>query len=930
MTRRLALRAHHGPSSLKRRQATVIRMKLRMVDTFSSPLLESISPSLVPELKAYLERHRQGLMRMLETRDQCGLPLTRRHAKVMDGVLTALYPAAFASMKQQRRWTPVLLGAVGGYGRGVLGLRSDLDVRLLTTSGSVERIQPIAEALLYPLWDAGVSIGHQVVTIQDALDTARHDLPSATSLLDLRPIAGEPSAAKELFDRAFTAFFHDCEFPNFLARLDSEVCERHKRFGGSVYLLEPDVKNGPGGLRDLDMAMWAARARWRVSEWSELVRLGILLPRECGDICAASDFLWGLRNHLHHHAGRRSDRLTFDEQELIARAMGYAAKFDPAPDGDALSDNAQANMVEAFMSDYYRHARIITRARDIIFARATPRTSRRRPIERELGGGLRSFEGQISADAAAITANPALALRLYAVAVHKEMPILPFARDLIARHAADPSFAAHLRGSHEASQLFVQLVCAVQDTDLRGGSILGELHDVGLLTAMIPEFAPVVGRVHHDLYHVYTVDVHSVAAVDRLRAIARGELANECVLASRLMAEVSGREVLFLATLLHDVGKAIGGTDHSTRGAEMARPILARLGFAPDDIDEGCHLIQQHLLMYHVATRRDLEDKGTIEELAGQVRGREGLRTLYLLTVADLATTSPTSMTTWKARMLDELFLATDRLLSGLARDETRVGHMRDLVRSACKHPERVERLESFLSTMPDRYFLSNAADPILAHAELAQSQAGKIVVAGLVPSRYQEAAELCIVAEDRPGLLAAITAAISAGRLEVHKADIHSRPMPDGSVQAVDLFWVRDRVDGAAGAARALPKLQRDLEAVISGQVNPCALAATRGGSPWGERPAPAVRTEVSVEHRDVGRNSIVEVFTRDRPGLLFTLAQALHELGLSIEIAKINTEGHRVADVFYVTEVDGSKILPGTRSQEVRAHLLRALEQL
>jgi len=334
--------------------------------------------------------------------------------------------------------------------------------------------------------------------------------------------------------------------------------------------------------------------------------------------------------------------------------------------------------------------------------------------------------------------------------------------------------------------------------------------------------------------------------------------------------------------------------------------------------------------MYHLATRRDLEDVSTITEFSGEVHGREGLRALYLLTVADLSTTSPTSMTTWKARMLDELFLATDGLLSGQPKDEGRVGRMRDLVRSTCKTSEQVQRLESFLSSMSDRYLLSNDAAQIVAHAELAQTIGDRLVVAGLVPSRYEEAAELCIVTVDRPGLLAAITAAISAGRLEVHKAEIHTRTLPDGSVQAVDLFWVRDRIDGASGAARALPKLQRDLEAVISGGIAPRELAATRVVSPWGERPAPAVRTEISVEHRDAGRHTIVEVFTRDRPGLLFTLAQALHELGLSIEIAKINTEGHRVADVFYVTEVDGSKILPGTRSQQVRTHILSALEQL
>jgi [protein-PII] uridylyltransferase len=588
-------------------------------------------------------------------------------------------------------------------------------------------------------------------------------------------------------------------------------------------------------------------------------------------------------------------------------------------------------MVEMFMSDYYRHARTITQAREQIIARATPRVGRKRPREEDIGHGLRTFDGQITfADPNELASDPALPLRLYAASVSRSLPVLPFARDAIARAARDPAFGAALRASPEAGALFVQLVSTAQETRLRRGSVLAELHDVGLLVAMIPEFSPVVGRVHHDLYHVYTVDVHSVAAVDRLRALVRGDLANEYPLPCRLAAEVTRPAVLFLATLLHDVGKAIGGKDHSRRGAEMARDILGRLGFAQEDIEEGCHLILQHLLMYHVATRRDLEDVATVSEFAREVHGREGLRDLYLLTVADLSTTSPTSMTTWKARMLDDLFLATDAKLSGQPVDEGRVTRARDQVRAHGRETVPIAFLDHFLASMPERYLLANSSAEIAAHAALAQKAETEPLVAGIVPSRYPEAAELCFIARDRPGLLAAFTAAIAAARLEVHKAQIHSRTTTDGSVQAVDLFWVRDRVDGVDAAARALPKLERDLKALIAGQIGPRDLVSNRVASPWAERPAPAVKTEVAIDNRASARQTVIEVLTRDRPGLLFALAQALHELGLSIAVAKINTEGNRVADVFYVTEADGSKMNPQERTQEVRAHLMAVLEEL
>jgi [protein-PII] uridylyltransferase len=879
---------------------------------------------------------------MLATEGASGVALARRHSKIMDGLLSALYPAAYATIQHQRRWIPVLLGAVGGYGRELLGWKSDLDVRLLTTEAP-EQIQPIAEAILYPLWDAGVSIGHQVMTIGDAVDAARDDLPTATALLDFRPIAGDESAARMLEERVFSGVFSEGELPAFMERLEKEVTHRHRRFGDSVYLLEPDVRNGAGGLRDLDIALWAARARFRTKDLQDLVRVGVLVAREAEALKTAVDFLWTLRNHLHRNAGRRSDRLTFEEQERIAGILGYRERVGAAigaPDFEV-----SGAMVEAFMSDYYRHARVITRAREQIVARATPRLSHRRPHEEDLGHGLRSFDGQLTlADPSAVATDPAIVLRLYAAAVARHLPVLPFAREVVTRAVSEPSFGVALRASPEAAALFVGLVSTARETRFKNGSILAELHDVGLLLAMIPEFSPLVGRVHHDVYHVYTVDVHSVAAVDHLRALVRGDVAKERPLACRLAAEMSRPSVVFLATLLHDVGKAIGGKDHSQRGAEMARDILTRLGLPPEDVEEGCHLIFQHLVMYLVAARRDIDDPATIEEFAREVHGRGGLRDLYLLTVVDLTTTSPTSMTKWKSNMLDELFLATDAMLSGNAGgDQEWVVRVRAQVKEHWNGGANAVFLDEYLATMPERYLLSNTPAEIAAHARVALEGRNTSVSAAFVPSRHPGVAELCVVTGDdashaelcvvtgdRPGLLAAIAAAIAASRLEVHAAQIHTRQLPDGSVQAVDLFWVLDRSDGDEVVESSLPKLEADLRRVIAGAVSPRDLVSQRGRSRWSDRPSPSVSTAIVIDHRASLRHTVIEVLTKDRPGLLFALAQALHELGLTIAVAKINTEGTRVADVFYVTEMDGKKLHHGARTDEVRERLLAMLGKM
>jgi [protein-PII] uridylyltransferase len=907
-------------------------------------------PELVARVTAAVRRHWTELDRELDRevaarrppgKAEDGRSLGRARAALLDEILIDLFASAIEKTGTRE---PIAVAAVGSYGRGAVALRSDADVRLVVRAGarSHEAAAKIADALLYPLWDAGLSVGHQIVDAKEVIELAQHDLATATTLLDLRCIAGEPGLVEDLKDRAYAGLFSEGELERFVARLEEETAARHARFGGSVYLLEPDVKSGAGGLRDVDIASWAARARYRVgSSWQELVRVGVLVPREANEIALAEELLWRVRNRLHAHAKRKSDRLTFDQQEAIAIELGYA-EGGKTPSEPPLGPDARARAAERLMQDYFGHARVVTRSREALLLRATPPKRRGRPVEVDLGGGVRLFDGQVTVDPSRLGFDPALALRAYSACIQKKAPILPFARDAIARCAADKSWAESLRESKEAARLFVDLLCTVAETPLRRGSIAGELHEVGLLLAMIPEFQPVTGRVHHDVYHVYTVDVHSVAAVDCLRALCRGDLAHERPLASRLAAEIARPIPIFLATLLHDVGKGYpdetgSRKNHSIVGADLCNQILPRLGVSGDEAQEVKSLVKNHLLMYHVATRRDLDDPATSTDFSAQVQGREGLRDLYLLTVADITTTSPTAMTSWKARMLDELYFASDAYLAGEEGDRgpssvdvARKQRVKDAAISLWTGKKT--ELEAFVDSMPERYVLANAPEAIVAHARVAleRHRAGTPVHAALVPSRHPEVSELCVVANDAPGLLARIAAAITASRLEVLGAQVYSRPR-SAQAEAVDLFWVRDGRGNAEGVANAMPRLARDLEAVVTGGTEPSALLAERigGASRWAERPSPAVLTEVVVDDRASPRHTVVEVFAKDRPGLLYNLARALHELGLSIALSKINTEGTKVADVFYVNELDGSKVAPGPRFKAVRDALLAAVTE-
>ncbi len=883
-------------------------------------------------LRDYARRSRQALIEELETSGKGGLALARKHAKIADHLIRTIFQPAHAKCPD----VPVLLGAVGGYGRGLLALGSDLDLCFVTTA-SRQEVAACVDAMLYPLWDAGIQVGHQIVHPAEVAQDAEADLTMATELLDFRPLAGDLELLAPLRERLSTGIFSEGKMSAFVRKLEEGARLRHEKYGDSVYLLEPDVKNGTGGLRDLDSALWATRARFGTNDLGALARDGIITEQIRRDTEAALDFLWTVRNHLHRLSGRKTDRLTFSEQERVAKGMGYAKSTD-----DSVSQLKRiGEMVESFMSDYYRHARVVAHTRARLLGRAKRGAVGSSPPVEAIDESLVQCEGRIGLrDPEQVPEAPGLSFRVYAHAVQRGMPVLSRTRDAIAMTAADEAWCKALREDAEAVETFVKLICSSRRAPFASASILTELHDVGLLLAMIPEFAPVVGRVHHDLYHVYTVDVHSIAAVDKLHALVRGELTKTYPLASRIAAEAVRPRVLFMATLLHDVGKAIGGRNHAQRGAEMAKTILSRLNYTPDEIEDVSQLILHHLTMYMVAIRRDLNDQVTISEFVRGAWDRESLRDLYLLTIADVATTSNQSMTAWKRNMLNTLFRSSDAYLSGsLVGRESRVQRIRERVRRLWSDEETAEALEEFLESMPERYFFANSPDEIVAHARLALGESGEGLSVTWMPSSTAGIVGLCVVADapghldvrlvadDRPGLLASIAAAISAGKFDITSAQINSWRLPGGRLQALDLFWLRCSEDEET-TERRLTKLKADLSEVIRGEVDPQNLVKPRLVARRRSRPAPPVPTEILFDHHASDEYTVIEVLAEDRPALLFTLTNTLRELGIVLGVAKISTEGTRAIDVLYVSEGDGTKVAPGARTDEIRVKLIEALD--
>ncbi len=870
-----------------------------------------------------------------------GVALARRTAKIYDTLLATSFRAAIARRVADGGTDRVALLAVGGYGRGTLGLGSDLDLVILAERGRDHdpTLVEFAETLLYPLWDAGVSVGHAVRTPDEWIGLARDDLPTATTLLDARILGGDPTLAAETMSRSLRAVF-DADLGGFIDALSDEMAARHERYGGTVYLLEPDVKLGRGGLRDLDIVRWALRARFRAGDLSDALRLGALHQAECTVLEAAREFDWRLRCQLHARTGRRIDRLAFDEQEEAAVRMGFVDDRVQAED----PVRAMGEATEKLMSLYYRHARAVVTTLDHVLVRCRPGRSSMEPVPRtdRVAEDVVRFDGCLClSDVDALQRNPALSLKIFELARALDTPLAGSTRDHLAAAAGDPAWCAALRAQPSAGPAFVRLLTHAARTELRlrrrsvhphdpvtrphgeAPSVLAELHDLGLLLAMIPEFGPVTGRVQHDVYHVYTVDVHSVAAVDRLHALARGELAADHPLPTHIMAEIDRKELLCLATLLHDVGKSYGGSHHARVGAEMAPEISARLGLTASDGATVAMLVREHLTLYHVATRRDLGDPATLDTLAETLGDPWTLQALYLLTFADLSTTSPTAMTSWKARMLDTLYHKAHGVLAD------RGGDVSGRLAAVAKHtldglsPGEQARVERLLSRMPERYVVATPPEAIVRHARVLgdDDRATAVHLAGVEGDVTGELLEVLVVAPDRPGLLALVAAMLYANRLDVQSAQIYSR-----GGGALDVFVVRRALADPGELARLAERLPRQLDQLVAGNTDGDELVrSSRGGAMLG-RPEPAVRTEVVLRNDVSERATVVEVFGRNRPGLLYAVAREHHRLGLSITLAKVNTEGGRVTDVFYVTDRDGAKVDAGN-FETIREGLAKAV---
>jgi len=823
--------------------------------------------------------------------------------------------------------------ATGGFGRRELAPYSDLDLLFLCAKSPDGAVEELARAILVPLWDAKVDAGHAVRSVSDALALPASDLAAATALLDARFLTGDRGVA-ERFLSSYQTRVAKVSPDGFVARLRAEQHSRHSRFGDTIFMLEPDLKSGPGGIRDLCVGRWAAQVGFKTADPQKLHEMGEMSARQAAAMEAARDWLLRVRVAVHLTAGRRQEQLRFDLQESIAPL------FHPdATSGKGGVRPAVAPAVEALMHDFQRHARAVSRETERLLLRVCSDRNHQPSVQtmRIPKGGKADPSFEISDGTLEVKKNiifedkPSEMIRIFSLSIESNLAVGRRTADLVAENAA--ARGAALREDPEAAARFLQVL--VDTRDAGTPSRLEQMHDLGLISALIPEWEPLVGRVQHDLYHVYTVDQHSLYAVATLKAVARGEMAADYPQVSAEFSAVTRRLALFVGVLLHDVGKPLG-SPHDEKGAVLSERIAARLGLIPADVRLVEFLVREHLFMSHTSQRRDLEDVSLIAHFAKGCENEEKLRQLFLLTFCDLASTGPKTMTHWKSELMAELF---ERTLKFMRRGADLLqAEQAELVQERQKQAAlllagEVEGtvLADLFAGLPDRYFTENEAERIAAHMRLALGRKGPCAIE-VNHSPRGTSSELVLVAQDVPGLLARVAGVFFANRIDILDAAIYSREAVSGQSQgeAVDVFRIRKEPDGAVTDERRIASIRADLEAVLAGQVSVDALVARRPRTASIiDRAKPEVPpTEVRVDNEISPAFTVLDIFAEDKPGVLYTITRTLAEHGLDIHRSRVGVAGDRVADIFYVRDIaTGGKLTEPARLNALADALKKAL---
>ena len=849
-----------------------------------------------------------------------GNEVVREYTAAIDDMMRALF--RYADAEHTRHYTKLnqklCVVARGGYGRAELNPYSDIDLLFIHDYKRGPYAEIVTEIMLHTLWDAGLIVGHGIRNARECVRMAGTDLKEKTAILDARLLAGDGAIWSELQALLVADVLNRNQHKFFQAKLE-ETRERHAKYGDSIYLLEPQLKEGEGGLRDLHTALWLAKVKYKIHSVEELVQRAIITGPELAEVLEARDFLFRVRNSLHFLSKRHFDQLTFEYQERIAPILGFK------PEG-ALSASA------ILMRTYYQHASTILRFSEGLIARVVEGSSGRfgrRFLMRQIRPGVVIQQNLLSiSDADLFKRDPLNLMTIYSdcqahgvglsgsayQAVRDNLPLI----DTDAMRN-DPRVGA-------------TLMTILSGNRSRVAESLEAMHRSGVLGAIIPEFGNLYARVLHDLYHIYTVDRHSLVAVRELERLRAGEFKTNNPLLTEVARELDSLPLVFLALLLHDIGKG-HGHDHHERGALLTAEVSRRLGLNNEEIDLVVFLVREHLAMSQVAQKGDIEDATTVEEFVREVGSIDRLKALYLLTFADMRAVAPNVYNNWRDMLLSGLYLRALTILEHGHREAVdparRLAAVKEEVKALLAKAKASEiEIQKFLDEMPDRYFFTLPEDDVQLHFELMRALGENPLVTRHRHYPDLEFSEFIVVTRDRQGLFSMIAGALTANNLNILSARITTR----NTGIALDVFRVSH--SGPTGAV-ALEEdrwqlVERDLERVITGQQDIAELVASAHHVRSADKKfVRRVATEVTIDNRTSEEYTVIDVFTQDRVGLLFAITHTLFKLGLRIHIARITTNADQALDVFYISDREGHKITDIPAQRDLREKLLERLEE-
>ncbi len=801
------------------------------------------------------------------------------------------------------------LVATGGYGRQEMAPYSDIDILFLVPKKHTPWCESASEYILYFLWDLGWKVGHAIRSPEECVKFAKDDITIRTSLLESRYIWGDEKLfilTRKMFVRKVISGTGTLFVNEKLAERDA----RHIRMGDTRYVVEPNLKDGKGGMRDLQTLWWIAKYLYNVRDGADLIDKGFLTVEEYRQFRKAEDFLWTVRCTLHYIAGRAEERLTFDRQRELAERLHYFDRKDQMG-------------VERFMKHYFLVAKKVGDLTRVFCAVLENRQHAKPILERfkrnkkfkgfKVEGDRLNFVGPDD-----LLKNPIHVLKIFHVAHHNAFDIHPDALRIINRNL---SVIDGLREDRQANALFMDLLTSIDKPEMS----LKRLNEAGVLGRFLPDFGRVVAQMQFDMYHHFTVDEHTIHAIGLLAAIERGELDKDHPVASSVIKKVLSRRVLYVAVLLHDIAKGRGG-DHSILGAEVAQKICPRLGLTPAETENVAWLVRHHLDMSHVAFKRDLMDPKTIRDFAGHVKSPELLRLLITLTVVDIRAVGPGVWNGWKGQLLRDLYYSTKELLVAGHAQSGRAQRVKAKQNTLAKRLEAdwsKTDIKKHLGKFIDSYWIAEEDDTLLQNARLMRNCDKENKAINLIVSSdsFQAMTLASVCTLDEPGIFARMTGAIGVAGATILGAKIHTTK--DGV--AVDNFTLQGFDNKPFDQPKQIEKLERVLAQAMKGSVK--IKERLEQKRPYGNRSEIfELEPKILIDNNASNRSTVIEVNAKDRPGLLYDLAYALYRLKLNIFSAHVATYGEQATDVFYVQDLAGRKLANSIRLKNIEEKLSAA----